>query len=73
MFKIFDPFKKSKGKNVIITSWNIVGLENFNEVIKNIDKAKSVKCIIGFSKQTHDLNLLKFRIFKYQKLEKIQL
>lgn len=68
-FKIFDPFKTvNKNSHVIITSWGTAGTNKLGDVVNNVSRAKKVQFLVGYSKETHDLEKLKQILMYYKKL-----
>lgn len=69
MFEIYKPFEKVKSTDeIFICSWNVDEISGMTRTIRNISRAKSVKLLVGFSKNSHDLKDLKRKILEYQKL-----
>lgn len=69
MYEIFQPFN-SVGKNdeVLITSWGIAPTNKMEGVTQNISRAAKVCLLVGFSKETHNLNGLLKTLLYYKKL-----
>lgn len=69
MFKIFDPFKKvTKNSNIFICTWGIAPTNRMEEVTKYISRAKKVHLLVGFSKESHNLDGLKETLLYYKRL-----
>lgn len=69
MFKIFKPFESvTRNSDVFICTWNIAAPDEIKGVIKNINRAAKIRCVVGFSKQSHNCNELKAKILEYEKL-----
>jgi hypothetical protein len=69
MFQIFSPFKSvNKNSEVIITSWGIASSNKMEEVVNNINRAAKVQLLVGYSKETHNLDILKQTLMYYKRM-----
>ena len=69
MFEIFKPFKLvNSNSEVFISSWNIDDIEGMRRTVYDISRAKKIRLLVGYSKQSHDCKELKAKIQSYMKL-----
>lgn len=65
-FDIFKPFATlQKGEHVIITTWGVAPPEYMIPVLNELKRASHVHLLVGYSKQTHDLNAQYQWLLKY--------
>lgn len=68
MFQIFKPFELvNKNSEVFICTWNLTEYKNLKRTNNYIIRAKSKKILVGFSKESHNLNDLKRKVLEYTK------
>jgi hypothetical protein len=65
---IFKPFEDCTRKHVSIVTWNISAPENMQEIIVHLEKARSVSLYVGYSKTTHNLELLLKLMLQYRRI-----